>query len=759
MPADAAFFNSRAVSRLPVEERKLFQRGSSADGSVRMVTIVETYEQANDRRDRALATAGKPVARITAISKGRDAGLDVQVAQVPREALVAEGHPAMICKSPEAGRLVRLRLFNGSIGTVVCTACVPGWAPPEQPLAVILNVPGYTGRRWHPKLPATWIPLTPQEGTDEDRAFTTRKGIALLSAVAVPGHKMQGATIAEGEPFTHCIIALTDETRFETLCGGFTYVLLSRPAGDEHWALERPVVESRWLAANVAKFHHARRLEDARLQQRDEATRQANEHLQDDVLYVALLRYVDLFGLETCPWLEVDMICPEADADACTAVSRSGRPCACCRAGACSLPAESWGTCTCPVCVRLRTLRASGVAGLVREPAPVTGGVPMPVAPARPPRPVEVDGARERLATLTVLLLKEQLKSNRLPVGGKKGDLVERLARAGLDRPAGGGQGAAQSTDTGVQCGGSAAPARGRGTAVDGGRGRGGARSARARGTGLLDPAIQAQQVTRLEADAIQSGLPLFPAASVTVAELRAWQLSCPGLPQGLRDAMDGVRMQLRMRIADWQRPGIGLPDVSAAERFSAWATSLGFEVQLHQATVAHGQLGHVCGIICGCQIHSMRSEDERRLGSWWRVPLEGSVDPAVIAAANEAHDASWGDAEHIGSGAAAVRWRRAMHGDPCATRLIELQELMRYVGWLDAQSVVAAHDPLRNLAFGALDMGAGAIASDLLDVAHGRTHVPGPRYLALEIGSTGQAHLGGRHWITRVAYQIVPPD
>ena len=29
---------------------------------------------------------------------------------------------------------------------------------------------------------------------------------------------------------------------------------------------------------------------------------------------------------------------------------------------------------------------------------------------------------------------------------------------------------------------------------------------------------------------------------------------------------------------------------------------------------------------------------------------------------------------------------------------------------------------------------------------------------LALEISSTGQAHLGGRHWIT-VAYQIVPLD
>ena len=42
----------------------------------------------------------------------------------------------------------------------------------------------------------------------------------------------------------------------------------------------------------------------------------------------------------------------------------------------------------------------------------------------------------------------------------------------------------------------------------------------------------------------------------------------------------------------------------------------------------------------------------------------------------------------------------------------------MNYVGWLDAQPVC---DLLRNLTVGALDMGVGAIASGLHDVAHGR--------------------------------------
>ena len=45
------------------------------------------------------------------------------------------------------------------------------------------------------------------------------------------------------------------------------------------------------------------------------------------------------------------------------------------------------------------------------------------------------------------------------------------------------------------------------------------------------------------------------------------------------------------------------------------------------------------------------------------------------------------GPREHTGSGAAAVRWRRARHDNLCAIQLIELQELMNYVGRLDAQS------------------------------------------------------------------------
>ena len=60
--------------------------------------------------------------------------------------------------------------------------------------------------------------------------------------------------------------------------------------------LEGAVPQSRWLAANLTKFHAARRVEDARLRQRDEATRAANTHLTDDVTYAALLRWVDVAG-------------------------------------------------------------------------------------------------------------------------------------------------------------------------------------------------------------------------------------------------------------------------------------------------------------------------------------------------------------------------------------------------------------------------------------------------------------------------------
>jgi hypothetical protein len=42
---DAAFFNAHSIPNLPAEKRTLFEEGSTADGSVRMTTICETYEQ------------------------------------------------------------------------------------------------------------------------------------------------------------------------------------------------------------------------------------------------------------------------------------------------------------------------------------------------------------------------------------------------------------------------------------------------------------------------------------------------------------------------------------------------------------------------------------------------------------------------------------------------------------------------------------------------------------------------------------------
>ena len=63
--------------------------------------------------------------------------------------------------------------------------------------------------------------------------------------------------------------------------------------------------------------------------------------------------------------------------------------------------------------------------------------------------------------------------------------------------------------------------------------------------------------------------------------------------------------------------------------------------------------------------------------------------------------------------------------------------------------------DPLRSLTVGPLDMGVGAIASALHDVARGLAHAPGPRSLALEtkhMNPMRETAPGGRHWIT-VAY------
>ena len=55
--------------------------------------------QANEKRNARLVADGKPVASIGSESKGRDAHVDANVAQLPLHVHVAEGHPIMLCKS------------------------------------------------------------------------------------------------------------------------------------------------------------------------------------------------------------------------------------------------------------------------------------------------------------------------------------------------------------------------------------------------------------------------------------------------------------------------------------------------------------------------------------------------------------------------------------------------------------------------------------------------------------------------------------
>ena len=85
------------------------------------------------------------------------------MAQLPRTAVTARGHPAMLSKSPQGGKLVRLRLHNGSLGRVVAHVYAPGQGPPSQPRAVIIDIPAYNGPRWHPLLPKTWVPIVAEE--------------------------------------------------------------------------------------------------------------------------------------------------------------------------------------------------------------------------------------------------------------------------------------------------------------------------------------------------------------------------------------------------------------------------------------------------------------------------------------------------------------------------------------------------------------------------------------------------------------------
>ena len=215
---DAAYYNSKAIELMPPEERDRWERGLKPDGTrMRKTTIVETYAQAHAMRDARFRADGKPVGRIKSTSRGTHAHAEKLIAQIPYETLLAEDHPGMLSKSPCNGKLVRLGLFNGTFVREICMVYEPGTRPPAMPSAVILDVPRYTGRRWREDLPPTWLPFVVQTATDEE-TNTERTGYAIISAEAIPGHKMQGATIDEDEVFDHVVLYLNSESTFEQLC-------------------------------------------------------------------------------------------------------------------------------------------------------------------------------------------------------------------------------------------------------------------------------------------------------------------------------------------------------------------------------------------------------------------------------------------------------------------------------------------------------------------------------------------------------------
>ena len=258
------------------------------------------------------------------------------------------------------------------------------------------------------------------------------------------------------------------------------------------------------------------------------------------------------------------------------------------------------------------------------------------------------------------------------------------------------------------------------------------------------------------------------------MAALSAWGSSLQ-LPTWLATDAGQVRLQLRMRIADKLECS---EEASAAMRLGAWASRLGFEVQMHMAHTNSVQHGSSCGLVAGDGVHRLRCADEARPGRWWVEDLDLSTSLGVIRAANAAH-AEWAEAAHTNRGQpAAQRWLGALERDATATRYLESAEVTGYLRWRERQQQAQAPqqgqqqqqqqqeppssdpvlDPMRRLTMGAFDMGVGVIARELHGVVHGGRHTPGPHYLILSTADTvtGQA-CGGRHWIL-VAYQFVPP-
>eukprot|EP00900_Chrysochromulina_parva_P002524 jgi/Chrpa1/12272/Chrysochromulina_OHIO_Genome00023067-RA len=363
--ADAAFYNARALPNLPPAERALFD-GSTA--KERVVTVVSNYEQAaaiqhgvqEQLRDQRGERA--PVAVLQQPGRGKTGRAAAMCCQVPLNLRLAQGEPVMLSKSVQEGKLVRYGLFNGNVGTTVAFLFRKGCAPPDKPVAILVDFPAYTGPRAHPDWPATWVPILEEDGLADQTDGSTRRGFPLVSGAAIVGHKMQGITVGEGEAFTKVRFLVEDDVGVEAKNCGYTYVLFSRPKEDGDWCMMHSVVERRFTYINGQEALIGRCAEIERLAELAARTKACNVHILEPSTFTALLRRCDELAADG----QLDGVCA-----ACKAGKACEPKCAACEAGACVRPMAEWASCACVVCSALRELDAPTIASLVQAaPAP-----------------------------------------------------------------------------------------------------------------------------------------------------------------------------------------------------------------------------------------------------------------------------------------------------------------------------------------------------------------------------------------------------
>ena len=182
--------------------------------------MLETWKEVHDENHFKLANLNVPVAVIPSKGRGKHHSLtDKQVGQIVQRSLIAVNSTVLLTKN-QLG-LTGVGLNNGAIGKVVAVLYAPSTSPPEFPLAVVVDFPGYKGPAWVPNNP-NWIPIPVNEGRCDSQCCT-RTGLPLMPGYAITIAKSQGMSIGANKPATHMRVKLQESIDMEKCNLGTTY--------------------------------------------------------------------------------------------------------------------------------------------------------------------------------------------------------------------------------------------------------------------------------------------------------------------------------------------------------------------------------------------------------------------------------------------------------------------------------------------------------------------------------------------------------